>query len=171
MSRGGPPLVLESFFAGWTRAWGVFQDRFGTPRQRFRADVEGRWDAAAQTLTLTERFHDLGTGADERVWVVEKLADGVYRGTAGDVVGAAQIHVTAAGAVHLRYRMRVPIAGRVRVVAFDDWMIRVDDAVVVNRATVSKMGVRLGTAMTVFARAADGTQPPVMPRSGDAASA
>ncbi|SDF78982.1 Protein of unknown function [Limimonas halophila] len=164
-------LVLEDFFTGWTRAWGAFQDRFGTPRQRFRADVHGAWDDAAQTLTLTERFHDLGAGADERVWVVEKLADGVYRGSAGDVVGTADIRTTEAGAVHLSYRLRVPIAGRTWALTFDDWMIRVDAGVLLNRATVSKMGVTLGTAVTFFTRTDAPPDAAITPPPGDAASA
>lgn len=165
------PLVLESFFTGWTRAWGAFQDRFGVARQRFRADVHGAWDEARQTLTLTENFHDLGDGGDERVWVVEKLADGVYRGSAGDVVGTADIRAAAPGTVHLVYRMRVPVGGQRVAVSFDDWMIGVDERVLINRATVSKMGVQLGTAVTFFVRPGDEESATVTPQAAGAASA
>ena len=48
-----PQLVLEEYFAGKTRAWGIFEDRFGTLRRQFTVDIDGRWDG--RTLVLDER--------------------------------------------------------------------------------------------------------------------
>jgi len=34
-----PRFVLEEYFAGKTKAWGIFQDRFGTLRRQFTVDI------------------------------------------------------------------------------------------------------------------------------------
>ena len=34
-------LVLEKYFEGQTRAWGLFQDRFGNIRREFVVDITG----------------------------------------------------------------------------------------------------------------------------------
>ncbi len=36
-------LRLEEYFAGKTRAYGVFQDRFGTLRRQLTVDLDGAW--------------------------------------------------------------------------------------------------------------------------------
>ena len=46
-----PRLVMEEYFEGKTRAWGIFEDRFGTLRRQFTVDIDGHWDG--RTLTLT----------------------------------------------------------------------------------------------------------------------
>ena len=49
-----PALVIEDYFAGETRAWGLFEDRFGTLRRQFTVDITGTWDG--DQLVLDERF-------------------------------------------------------------------------------------------------------------------
>jgi hypothetical protein len=38
---GKPSLVLEEYFAGKTRAWGLFEDRFGKVQRQFVVDIDG----------------------------------------------------------------------------------------------------------------------------------
>ena len=49
-----PEFVLEAYFAGETRAWGIFEDRFGNLRRQFVVDITGTWNG--QELVLDERF-------------------------------------------------------------------------------------------------------------------
>ena len=65
-----PTFVLEEYFHGKTRAWGLFEDRFGTVRRQFVVNINGDWDGT--TLTLDEDFlFDDGKGfspmADKKV--------------------------------------------------------------------------------------------------------
>ena len=76
-------LVLEDYFEGQTTAYGVFEDRFGKVRRSFKVDITGTVENGV--LTLDERFvYDDGE-RDTRVWEIDILGDGAYRGTAGDV--------------------------------------------------------------------------------------
>ena len=51
-----PKLVLEDYFLGQTKAWGIFEDRFGRLRRSFVVDITGTWDEEKQLLTLKEDF-------------------------------------------------------------------------------------------------------------------
>jgi hypothetical protein len=51
---------------------------------------------------------------------------------------------TSGNALNWRYTMALPVDGRTWHVDFDDWMYLVDERVMLNRATMSKFGVRLG---------------------------
>mgnify|MGYP000232194722 FL=1 len=152
MAGGGhqrPVFRLEDYFAGRTRAWGIFQDRFGTLRQQFEVTVDGTWEPEKRQLTLVEDFV-YSTGATERrIWYVTKTGDTHYEGRTKGIVGRAHIRALP-DAVHLRYRLQVPIGGRSWTLAFDDRMYRQDDRVMINRAIVRKWGFLLGTATICF---------------------
>jgi NOL1/NOP2/fmu family ribosome biogenesis protein len=49
-----------------------------------------------------------------------------------------------------QYTMALPVDGRVWHVDFDDWMFLVDDKVLLNRAEMSKFGIRLGEVTLSF---------------------
>ena len=71
-----PTFVLEDYFQGKTRAWGLFEDRFGTVRRQFVVDIKGTWDG--KTLTLNEDFVYNDGEKENRVWKIRKQADGRY---------------------------------------------------------------------------------------------
>jgi len=48
------------------------------------------------------------------------------------------------------YTLQLPVDGKVYEVQFDDWMYLVDDRVMLNRATMSKFGIRLGEVTLSF---------------------
>lgn len=149
-----PPMALEDFFAGQSRAWGIFQDRFGRLRQQFAVNIDGEWDARSRTLTLTEDFTYHGGEQERRVWTIEKLDEHRYRGCADGIVGTA-FGAAFGNALRLSYRMRVKIGGKDWTLDFDDWMFRQGRNVVINRATVRKWGLVLGTATIFFRKAAE----------------
>ena len=49
-----PVLLIEDYFQGSTKAWGIFEDRFGTLRRQFVVEITGTWDGTV--LQLDERF-------------------------------------------------------------------------------------------------------------------
>ncbi|MFC4352703.1 DUF3833 domain-containing protein [Fodinicurvata halophila] len=147
-----PRLVLEEYFLGETRAWGIFEDRFGNLRREFTVDVEGSWDG--DTLVLDERFHYADGEKDRRVWRLEKIDDHRWEGTADDVQGTGVAEVYG-NALNLRYTLALEIGGRIWNVDFDDWMFLMDDGVIINRARVSKLGIELGQATIFFKKPDD----------------
>ena len=148
---------LEDYFVGHTRAWGIFQDRFGKLRQQFIVDVNGTWDADKSELTLVEDFVYSDGATEQRVWTVTKQGETTYEGTTDGIIGTARIEALP-GAVHLRYKLRMPMGGRTVALAFDDWMYRQDETVMINRASVTKGGILLGTATICFQKTAPNGQ-------------
>ncbi|TVQ39212.1 MAG: DUF3833 domain-containing protein [Geminicoccaceae bacterium] len=142
-----PEFRLEEFFLGETRAWGWFEDRFGTVRRRFVVDMVGTFEDGV--LTLDEDFvYDDGE-EEKRIWRITVLPDGRYEGHAEGVVGMASGRVVGP-ALNWTYTFDLPVGDRTWRVHFDDWMIQQDDEVVINRAVVSKWGITLGTVILFF---------------------
>ena len=82
-----PRLVLEEYFLGKTRAWGIFEDRFGKVRRQFVVDIEGKWNG--KVLVLDEHFKFDDGEINFRQWRITKTEDGHYKGRADDVIGIA----------------------------------------------------------------------------------
>lgn len=146
-----PTLHLEEYFAGQTRAWGLFEDRFGTVRRSFVVDIDGTWDAQAQTLVLDEAFRYDDGETDRRVWTLRKTGPDTWEGTADDVLGTAH-GVVAGNAFNWRYRLDLPVGDGTWRVAFNDWMFLMPDGVLLNRAYVSRWGIEIGTITIAFRR-------------------
>ena len=144
-----PQLVLEGYFAGKTRAWGIFEDRFGTLRRQFTVDIVGRWDG--RTLVLDERFVYRDGERDRRVWTIEKVGPNRYQGRADDVIGVATGEAKG-NALSWRYNMDLKVGDSTLRVHFDDWMFLQPDNVLINRARVSKWGVELGQVTLFFSK-------------------
>lgn len=149
-----PRLVLEDYFLGRTRAHGLFHDRFGNLKRRFSVDVTGTLDEAG-VLTLDEWFRYDDGERDHRVWTIRRTAEGIYEGCADDVVGVARGR--AAGAVlNWAYDLDLRIGESTWRVRFDDWMILMEDGVLMSRAGVSKWGVRVGEVTLTFRKPSPG---------------
>lgn len=146
-----PALDLARYFDGKLLAHGIFQDRSGQVVRRFTVDMEGRWDG--DQGVLDEHFTYSDGQRERRVWRLTRHPGGRYTGTADDVVGTAQGQAVG-NSLHWTYTLRLPVDGRVYEVQFDDWMYLVDGQVMLNRATMSKFGVRLGEVTLSFRKAA-----------------
>ena len=140
-------LVLEDYFLGKTTAYGIFEDRFGKIRRTFKVDIDGTVEN--DQLTLTENFLYNDGARETRVWVIDILGDGNYRGTAGDVPGYA-IGKTAGNAFNWKYKVDLSVNGKIWKVGFDDWMYLLEDNVLINRAYVSRYGIRIGEVTITF---------------------
>lgn len=145
-----PKLVLEEYFAGNTRAWGIFEDRFGNLRRDFKVDIAGSWDG--RFLTLEEDFVYSDGETDRRVWRIEKLGEGRYRGSADDVIGAAE-GVVRGKALSWSYDIVLKMGGSDLKVRFNDWLFLQDDEVLINRASVTKFGIEIGSVTLFFRKA------------------
>lgn len=142
-----PRLVLEDYFVGQTRAWGLFEDRFGSVRRQFVVDIDGAWDG--RELVLEEEFLYADGETDRRVWRIVKTGEHTYEGRADDVVGVAT--GTAYGnALNWVYTLDLRAGERTWRVTFNDWMFLQPDGVMINRARVSKWGLTVGEVTIAF---------------------
>ncbi len=142
-----PALDLARYFNGKVIAHGIFQDRSGQVVKRFTVDMDCQWEGSQGVLD--ERFTYSDGSTQRRVWRLTRHADGRYTGTADDVAGEASGR-TAGNAFQWSYVLKLPVDGTVYEVSFDDWMYLVDERVMLNRATMSKFGVRLGEVTLSF---------------------
>lgn len=144
-----PVLDMQQYFNGTIDAWGMFQDRSGTVIKRFTVVMQCSWKDGVGTLDEDFTYSD-GT-KQKRIWTLKKNASGQYIGTADDVVGVA-IGTTAGNALNWKYVLALPVDGKIYHVNFDDWMILMDDKVMLNRAVMSKFGFRLGEVTLSFSK-------------------
>ena len=142
-----PPFLPERYFARRLDAYGVFVDRFGTIRRQFEVAVSGRQTESGFVLDESFRYDDGET--EERRWDVTVLGNGRYEGRCADVVGVAR-GVCTANMLSWRYSFRLAMYGRKVTVRFDDVMVLQAGDILVNRATISKAGCRLGEVLLSF---------------------
>lgn len=145
-----PLLDLKRYFDGEVLAHGLFVDRSGRVVRRFTVTMMCTW--RGEEGELDERFTYSDGTQERRVWRLRHLGGGRYTGRADDVVGEAQGQA-AGNSLRWTYTLRLPVDGRTWEVQFDDWMHLIDERVMLNRATMSKFGVRLGEVQLVFTRA------------------
>lgn len=144
-----PALDLARYFNGRIDAHGIFQDRGGRIVKRFTVVMDCRWSGDQGVLDEAFTYSDGST--QRRVWRLTQHADGRYTGTADDVVGEATGQ-TSGNAFRWNYTLSLPVDGKVHEVQFDDWMYLMDERVMLNRATMSKFGVRLGEVTLSFTK-------------------
>jgi hypothetical protein len=60
--------------------------------------------------------------------------------------------VSSGNALNWRYTLALPVDDKVYDVQFDDWMYLVDDKVMLNKAEMSKFGIRLGEVTLSFTK-------------------
>jgi hypothetical protein len=144
-----PTLDLRRYFDGTLTAHGLFTDRAGKVKRRFSVQLAGRWDG--DDGVLDETFHYSDGEVQQRRWHITHLGDGRYRGRADDVVGDA-VGQAAGNALRWQYTLRLPVDGTVYEVQFDDWMYLMDERVMLNKAVVSKFGIRIGEVTLAFVK-------------------
>ena len=144
-----PALDLKTYFNGELVAHGIFTDRAGKVARRFTVQMTGTWNG--NQGTLDERFTYSDGKTERRVWRLTDNGGGAYTGRADDVVGEAA-GSAAGNALNWRYTLRLPVDGTTYDVQFDDWMYLMDERVMLNKAVMSKFGIRLGEVTLSFTK-------------------
>ena len=144
-----PRLLLEDYFDGRTKAYGLFHDRFGDLRRQFTVEIDGDWDPQTRTLTLDERFRYADGERDRRVWTIRKTGPHRYAGSAGDVLGEARGQAYG-NAFNWTYQVELESGESTWTVTFDGWMFLQEDGVLLNTASVTKWGVEVGRVTLAF---------------------
>ena len=144
-----PRLIIEEYLSGDVKAWGVLQNRSGKVTRQFSADLKGKWDG--NQLILDEKFNWDDGEIQTRQWQITKIDENKYEGTAGDVVGKAKGY-SYGPAFKFEYVLLVPVKGKEMKITFDDWIFKQDDRVAINRATMTKFGIRVAELTVVFVK-------------------
>ncbi len=143
-----PKFVLEEYFAGKTRAWGVVHDRFGKLRRQFTVDITGTWDG--EKLVLVEDFLYSDGEKDQRIWTITKIDEHTYQGKAGDIIDVATGKLYG-NALQWQYSMDLKMGEGDRTrVSFNDWMYLQPDNMLFNRAMISKLGIDVAEVSIFF---------------------
>ena len=144
-----PALNLERFFSKPVKAWGMFQKRSGEVVKRFEVDIVSRREG--NNLILDERFLYSDGTRQRRVWTLTPEGEGRWSGRADDVVGVAKGEI-AGNALRWRYRLNLPVDGSTYEMSMDDWMYLMDEDTLINRTSMSKLGVEVGQVTLFFRR-------------------
>ena len=148
-----PVLDLRQYFNGTLDAYGIFTDRSGKVVKRFTVLMKCSWSGppGQETGVLDEEFTYSDGTRERRVWTLQRTGDGRYVGTAADVVGQA-LGQESGNAFRFGYTLKLPVDGRTYEVQFDDWMYLMDERVMLNKAQMSKFGIRLGEVTLSFVK-------------------
>lgn len=144
-----PEFILEEYFLGQTVAWGLFEDRFGNVQRQFTVAITGTWDGTE--LILDEDFIYSDGETEKRVWTLTKTDEMNYIGTADNVIGTAS-GTRAGNAFNWVYDFNLKVDDGYWKVKFDDWMFLQPDGVMLNKATISRWGFKLGTVYLSFSK-------------------
>ena len=144
-----PRLVIEEYLSGNVKAWGILQNRSGKVTRQFSAELDGEWDG--NQLTLDEKFNWRDGEVQTRQWKIIKIDEHSYEGTASDVVGKARGY-SYGPAFKFEYVLLVPVKGREIKITFDDWIFKQDDRVAINRATMTKFGIKVAELTVMFVK-------------------
>ncbi len=146
-----PVLDLRDYLSGPLVASGVFFGLSGRVERRFVAHMLGTWRGNRGTLEEEFRFADGEIG--ERCWTMTFADDGTFTATAADVEGDAVGRQSGNAAV-MRYRLRLPRGKGEIVVDMVDWFYLMDDGTLINKARMSKFGLKVGELVVSFRKGA-----------------
>jgi len=151
-----PKLDLATFFDGKLTAAGIVQDFSGKVTRKFTVTMEAHWTDTPQGKqgVINEWFvYDDGE-KQTRVWKITDKGNGIYQGTANDILGIAEGE-SRGSALRWRYDMQLAVDGSEYQVHFDDWMFLVDDQTIINKSDIIKFGVTVAQVTLVIAKQED----------------
>ena len=144
-----PRLIIEDYLSGKVKAWGILQNRSGKVTRQFSAELNGDWNG--KKLILDEKFNWTDGEIQKRQWIINKIDEHHYEGTAGDVVGTAK-GFSYGPAFKFEYVLLVPVKGKEVKITFDDWIFMQDERVAINRATMTKFGIKVAELTVMFVK-------------------
>ena len=135
-------FIPQEYFNGKMTAYGMVKDRSGKIIKTFKGDLVGSWDKNG-VGTLDEKFiYDNGE-TQTRVWTLKPTGDKTFIGTAGDIVGEANM-IAQGNTVMIDYVMRVPYNDSTIDISVRDWLHLQEDGVILNHSKMKKFGFTVG---------------------------
>ncbi len=147
-----PRFILEDFFSGTLRGFGVTIGRLGGFQNRFTIDARGRFDASSNVLSLREDYFFDDGHSDTLSWTILKRGDTSYEGRETLIDGVAEGE-QAGSAFRWRYARDVPQAdGSKTRFGFEDWFILHDEKHLSVHASLTKLGMEVATLEAFYER-------------------
>jgi len=150
-----PELDLFAYFSGNTTGYGLVLNRKGELTRQFKVDIVGEINGAGE-LVLKEDFDWSDGEQSQRTWILRQADQHSYSGTAEDVVGSAE-GTLYGNVLNWHYVVNLKVDDSTWKIAFDDWMFLVSEQLLLNKATLSKFGFKVGEVIIVFQKSS--TQP------------
>jgi hypothetical protein len=142
-----PSLILENYLNGDFDAYGMFINRSGKVTRRMTVVMKAVWKG--DECDLFEDFIWSDGVKQKRIWHLKKIAPNKYEGRADDVVGVAYGEVSG-NAFHWYYTLSIDVDGTFRHINFDDWMYLINDKIMLNKAVMTKFGIKVGEVNITF---------------------
>lgn len=146
-------LDLFTFFTGDTKGWGIVQDRKGNLTRQFVVDIRGEVTDLGE-LVLHEDFYWNDGELSSRTWILSKHDNHNYSGTAADVIDRAA-GTLYGNVLNWKYQLNLAVDDSNWKVTFDDWMYKVSEDMLLNKAIMSKFGFTVGEVTIVFQKSRD----------------
>ena len=146
-----PQLDLFTYFQGKTKGWGIVQDRKGELLRQFVVDIDGKLSDDG-SLVLEEHFTWNDGERSTRTWTLDRVDSHRFTGTAEDVAGQAE-GVVSGNVLLWQYQLNLKVEETTWLITFEDWMFKVSDKLLLNRATMTKFGFTVGEITIVFQKA------------------
>jgi len=137
-----PEFVPQVYFNGPMTAYGLIKDRNGKILRSFKGKLVGSWDEKG-VGTLDEHFVYSDGEKQRRVWTLTPKGEKTFIGTAGDIVGDAQM-IAKGNTVMIDYTMRVPYKDSTIDIDVRDWLHLQEDGVILNHSKMKKFGITVG---------------------------
>jgi hypothetical protein len=138
----GPEFIPQEYFNGKLTAYGMVKDRSGKIIKTFKGHLVGSWDKNG-VGTLDEKFAYDNGEKQTRVWTLTPTGDKNFIGTAGDIVGEAQM-IANGNTVMIDYTMTVPYNDSTIDINVKDWLHLQEDGVILNHSKMKKFGFTVG---------------------------
>ena len=149
-SKKKPPLTVQHYFNGTTKAYGMVQNRSDEVSRRFTVVIQGDWSNPKKGTLHEEFIFDDGE-KQTRDWTFTFIDDHHFIGTAADVVGVA--HGSQYGdSIHMQYVLAVKVNGKTINLSVDDWLYAINDQIVLNKSTLNKFGITFGHITIAFVK-------------------
>lgn len=145
--KNQPILMMEDYFNGHVKGYGLIQKYTGGVRRRFTVDMQGQWKGNHGTLD-EDFIYDDGE-KQHRQWQLTRTDEHHFNAVADDITGIS--HGEQYGnAIHMTYVLQIPYNGKTINVTMDDWLYRVNNQVVLNNAVMKKFGIPIGRITASF---------------------
>lgn len=142
-----PVMKPETFFNGELIAHGIVKNRSGKVIRYFNADMKGTWQDGIGTLEEDFFFND--GEKQRRVWKFTNKSEGLYSGTADDVIGTASGKASG-NSIFWQYILRIPYKKGTIDLKIDDRMYLVKPNVLINESVMHKFGFKVGEIVLVI---------------------
>jgi hypothetical protein len=143
-----PEIDAIAFWTGHHRSWGVLENRSGGPTDTVVTDCVGIV-APDGTLHMVQTL-TLGDGSvQHRDWHMRRTGPHSFVATANDMVGQAD-GISAGRVFHWRWVLALSPGDPLKNVVMDQWMYLMDGGSMMNRTTISKLGITLAEVSEEF---------------------